>query len=199
MALAGTTKLEAINTILSIIGEAPINSLTGTLPLDGVLAKNILDEISREVQSAGWFFNTEHKVKLSKDTDNKIPLGSNVMRVDVDPHRYSRASINPIKRGLFLYDKVKHTFTFDDDLEASVVYYLEFTELPENVKRYITIRAGRVFADRVIGARDLHGYTAVDERNALAIIKQEETDTADYTVFDHPDTGNIVNRQKVVR
>jgi hypothetical protein len=198
MALAGTTQLEAINTILSIIGEAPINSLTGTLPLDGTLAVNILAEISREVQSAGWFFNTEHKVTLSKDTDSKIPLGANVMRVDVDHHRYSRASIDPIKRGLFLYNKVKHSFTFDDDLEASVVYYLEFTELPENVKRYITIRAGRVFADRVIGARDLHGYTALDERNALAIIKQEETDTADYNVFDHPDTGNIVNRLNVV-
>ena len=201
MTLAGTTELESVNTMLSMIGEAPVNSLTGTLPLDGTIAKNTLTEISREVQSAGWFFNTEHKVVLSKDTDNKIPLGTNVMRVDIDPNRYSRASIDVVKRGDFLYDKDDHTFVFTDydTLEASIVYYLEFNELPENVKRYITVRAGRIFADRVVGAKDLHGYTAIDERNALAVIKQEETDTADYTVFDHPDTGQIVNRQNVVR
>ncbi len=198
MALAGTTQLESINTMLSMIGEAPVNSITGTLPLDATIAINVLTETSREVQSCGWFFNTEHKVTLAKDTDNKIPLGTNVMRADIDANRYSRASLDVVKRGNWLYDKVDHTYVFDDSLEASIVYYLEFDVLPENVKRYITIRAGRIFADRVVGAKDLHGYTAVDEANALAIIKQEETDTADYNVFDHPDIGSIVNRQNVV-
>ncbi len=48
-----TTELEAVNTILSTIGESPVNSLTGTLPVDATTALNVLDEISREVQSAG--------------------------------------------------------------------------------------------------------------------------------------------------
>ena len=39
MTLAGTTELESVNTMLSMIGEAPVNSLTGTLPLDGTIAK----------------------------------------------------------------------------------------------------------------------------------------------------------------
>lgn len=61
-----TTELEAVNTILSTIGEAPLNTLTGSLPVDGTIAKNVLSEVAREVQSQGWHFNTHNKVTLSK-------------------------------------------------------------------------------------------------------------------------------------
>ena len=76
-----TTELEAVNTILSTIGEAPLNTLTGSLPVDGTTAKNVLSEINREVQSAGWHFNSHYKVDLSRDADNKIPIGTDVLRV----------------------------------------------------------------------------------------------------------------------
>ena len=33
--------------ILSTIGESPLNSLSGSLPVDGTVAKNVLSEISR--------------------------------------------------------------------------------------------------------------------------------------------------------
>ena len=84
MTLAGTTELESVNTMLSMIGEAPVNSLTGTLPLDGTIAKNTLTEINREVQSAGWHFNSRYEYTLSLDGDSKIPLANNIMRVDLD-------------------------------------------------------------------------------------------------------------------
>ena len=44
-----TTELEAVNTILSTIGEAPLSTLTGSLPVDGTMAKSVLNEINREV------------------------------------------------------------------------------------------------------------------------------------------------------
>ena len=53
-----TSELEAVNTILSATGEAPVNSLTGSLPIDATQALSLLKEISREVQSAGWHFFT---------------------------------------------------------------------------------------------------------------------------------------------
>ena len=34
MTVAASTELEAINIMLASIGEAPINTLTGTLPVD---------------------------------------------------------------------------------------------------------------------------------------------------------------------
>ena len=53
-----TTKLKAVNTLLSIIGEAPVNSLTPPLTGDTSLAESVLDEISTEVQGGGWSWNT---------------------------------------------------------------------------------------------------------------------------------------------
>ena len=46
MAVAATTELEAINIMLAAIAEAPINSLTGTLPVDAVTARSTLAEFN---------------------------------------------------------------------------------------------------------------------------------------------------------
>ena len=44
-----TTQLEAVNTMLGYIGEAPVNSISNTaeLPVSAANAVTILDEISR--------------------------------------------------------------------------------------------------------------------------------------------------------
>ena len=58
-----TTELEAVNIMLSVIGEAPVNTITGTNSVDVSVAKNVLDETSMSVQGMGWNFNT-HKNNL---------------------------------------------------------------------------------------------------------------------------------------
>ena len=194
MALANTTKLEAVNTMLHTISEQPVNTLTGTLPLDASLAKSTLDEINREVQSAGWKFNRRYKYTLSLDTNNKIPLAENIMRVDLDINKYSPTTYDVIKQGAYLYNLVENTFVFDKALEANVILYLDFTDLPENARRYITIRSARIFQDRTIGGNNLHKFTATDEFNALAVLRQEEAQTADHSIFNNYDTWNIINR-----
>ena len=50
-----TSELESINTILSAIGEAPVNSLTGSLPIDATQAQNLLKESSRNKYHASGF------------------------------------------------------------------------------------------------------------------------------------------------
>ena len=194
MVNSNTTELEAVNSMLSTIGEAPVNSITGTLPLDASLAKNTLTEINREVQSAGWHFNSRYKYTLSLDINSKIPLAENIMRVDLDINKYSPSTYDVIKQGSFLYNKVENTFTFDQALDANVILYLDFTELPENARRYITLRASRIFQDRTIGGNTLHKFTAIDEANSLALLKQEETQTGNHSIFNNYDTWNIINR-----
>lgn len=194
MALSGTTQLEAVNTLLHTIGEAPVNSLTGTLPIDATLALNTVNEISREVQSAGWHFNSFYKYTLSLDGDSKIPLADNIMRVDLDISQYPISTYDVIKRGSFLFNKQGNTFVFDKALDAKVILYLPFEELPENARRYITIRGARIFQDRTLGADVLHKFGQVDEANALALLKQEETDTGDTNIFNSYDTFNIISR-----
>ena len=66
MANATTTELEAVNIMLSSIGEAPVNSLSSGL-VDAELAQTTLHNVSREVQAAGWSFNTEYNRSYALD------------------------------------------------------------------------------------------------------------------------------------
>ena len=189
-----TTELEAVNTILSSIGEAPLNSLTGTLPVDGTTAKNVLDEICREVQSMGWHWNSHYKVDLSRDTDNKIPIGTDVLRVKLNT-KYDRSSYDVVQRDSYLYNLAKNEETFTQDFEDNdIVYLLDFSKIPEQAKRYITIRSARVFHDRTLGANTLHKFTSEDEARSLAVLRQAETETGEHNIFNSYLQSYTVNR-----
>ena len=189
-----TTELEAVNTILSTIGEAPLNTLTGSLPVDGTTAKNVLSEINREVQSAGWHFNSHYKVDLSRDADNKIPIGTDVLRVELNS-KYSKTSYDVAQRDNFLYNLAKNEETFDQDFtDNTIVYLLEFSKIPEQAKRYITIRSARVFHDRTLGANTLHKFSSEDEARALSVLRQAEAHTGDYNIFDSQLQNYTVSR-----
>jgi len=194
-----TSELEAVNVILSTIGESPLNTLSGSLPVDGTIAKNVLSEVSREVQSQGWHFNTHYKVTLSRDTDNKIPLATNIVRVELDPRKYSKGTYDIVQRNNFLYNLAKNEETFDTNFtEATVVYLLPFDEIPEQAKRYITIRSARIFHDRTLGANTIHKFSQEDEAKALSILKQAESHTGDYSIFDSPEQAYTVVRNNGV-
>ena len=179
-----TTELEAVNTILSTIGEAPLNSLTGSLPVDGTMAQNILDEINREVQSTGWHWNTHYKVDLSRDADNKIPVGTDVLRINLNT-KYDRSSYDIVQRDNYLYNLADNSEIFSQDFtETNVIYLLDFTKIPEQARRYVTIRSARVFHDRTLGANTIHKFSSEDEARSLAVMRQAEAHTSDHSIFD---------------
>tara|TARA_B100001564_G_scaffold317626_1_gene293740 strand:+ start:166 stop:774 length:609 start_codon:yes stop_codon:yes gene_type:complete len=181
MAVAATTELEAINIMLAAIGEAPINSLTDTLPVDARTAQNTLTEVDKEVQSEGWSFNTEIDVTLTRDGTNQINLPINVLRVDANIHQHP--TIDPIQRGLKLYDRQNNKYEFDADLICTVVYYRDFDEITEQARRYINIKAARVFVDRLVGDQGLRTYTQEDETRARAILTDSDYANADHNVL----------------
>ena len=59
MIVLPTTELEAVNVMLSNIGESPVNTLEDDNVIDATVARTILKSISREVQALGWNFNTD--------------------------------------------------------------------------------------------------------------------------------------------
>ena len=114
-----TTELQAVNTMLSVIGEAPVNAITGTTSVDVSVAKNILDETSLSVQTEGHNFNTHIKYVVSKDDDNKIPLPVNCVQADAsDDYRYQ----NLIIRDGFLYDMDNHTDIFTTTTNSNIKF-----------------------------------------------------------------------------
>jgi len=182
MTVAATTELESVNIMLAAIGEAPINSLTGTLPVDARLAQSTLTEVNKDVQSEGWSFNTEIDVTLTRDSVKKqIALPTDVLRVDPNIHQHT--TIDAIQRGLRLYDRLNNKFEFDEDLICTVVYLRTFDEIPEPARRYITIRSARIFVDRLVSDDGLRTYTQQDEVRARAILMETDLANGDHNVL----------------
>ena len=181
MTVAATTELESINIMLAAIGEAPINSLTGTLPVDARLAQQTLTEINKKVQMEGWSFNTEIDVTLTRDGSNQISLPANVLRVDANIHQHP--TIDPIQRGLKLYDRQNNKYEFDEDLICTVVYFRDFDEIPEPARHYMNIQAARKFVDRLVSDQSLRTYTEQDEKRARAILMETDLANGDHNIL----------------
>ncbi|BAQ94045.1 tail tubular protein A [uncultured phage_MedDCM-OCT-S28-C10] len=164
-----TTELQAINTMLSIIGEAPVSSITENIGSDVSIAKQILDESAVDIQSKGWNFNTEENYSLALDSDSKVPIPTNAVWVTARPGENDSKII--IRNG-FLYDKENKTFTFGEAQKVDMIILLPFDELPQFVRRYITTTAGRRFQARYLGSKELAGFTQQDEMDALLNCEQ---------------------------
>jgi hypothetical protein len=177
-----STRLEAVNTILSAAGEAPVSSLAGTTA-DAANADNILQETLVAVQSEGWHFNTEKDVPLVPASDKTITLPANTLKVDIDRYRYPN---EVAQRGLRLYDRTARSYTFTSPLSVEIVYALPWEELPEHARRYITLRAARIFHDRFIGSESAHTFTERDETQARLSLTSADLDASNTNLF----TGN---------
>ena len=182
--LAVTTELEAINTMLRAVGESPISDLDEPQLVTAVNAKSTLRRVSRAVQTRGWHFNTEKQFPFARDTDSKIPVGANVVRIDTDgPDRAKSVA----RRGKFLYDLDEHTFVFTADVKCEVTFVLSFEDIPEAARNFITVAAAREFQASDIGQDGLQfGFDEADEFLALAVLQEFEGEHGDYNIL----TGN---------
>ena len=182
MTVAATTELEAINIMLAAIGEAPVNSLTGQVPVDVRIAQSTLIEVNKRIQSEGWSFNTEIDVTLVRNqTTKQIELSTDILRIDANIHQHP--TIDPIQRGLKLYDRLNNRYEFDEDLICTVVYFRPFTELTEPARSYINIKAARVFVDRLVSDDGLRTYTLEDETRARAILMETDLSNGDHNIL----------------
>lgn len=182
--LSPTTELQAVNIMLSTIGESPINSLDGSSAVaDSTIAREVLKEVSIQVQEEGWHFNIEKNFLLTPTNTGEIFLPSNCIQCDSSGYDYQR---DVCVRGTRLYDREKHTYQFDAPIHVDMFLLLEFEELPQAARHYITIRSARVFQQRVVGSETLGNFTERDEMRARANLRKYEADTADYNIL----TGN---------
>lgn len=165
-----TSELAAVNTIIAAIGESPINSLDEQPTHDVTVALNTLREISGEVQSEGWNWNTEDDYPLVPNISKEIVVPANVIRV----HFREPDSRDVVLRGQRLYDRAGHTYKFDGTLSATITFLLPFEELPETARRYITLKALRIFQERTVGSGNLHDFHVQDEARARAALLAEE-------------------------
>lgn len=180
MALLAMTELEAVNIILQTIGEAEVTSIEDITIEDAQMALSTLRQVSREFQSAGWHFNTDYDYPLTVNVDNKIQYPVSAAHVDPMPDE----SKDLVKRGDFLYDRKNRTFTFDANttVDCTVVWLLDFEDMPQTAREYVTYRAARRFAKNVMGDEATVQYSLQDEQQARAAFIADEARRADHNM-----------------
>lgn len=181
------TELEAVNVLLTTIGEAPVNTLTGNQVTDVSIAQQVLNEVSREVQAQGWHFNTEQGVELSPNISGDIAIPADTARIDAQ-------DFNTVTRENKLFNLTDRTFTFASKIKVDIVYYQDFEVLPQQAKKYITTRAARIYSDRLLNSETIHKMTSRDEQRALIDLKEYEGDTGDYNMMDSYSVSRVLNR-----
>jgi hypothetical protein len=186
-----TTKLQAINQMLSGIGQAPVVSLDIANP-EIALAESILDSVNREVQGEGWHFNTEVNYPLTADVNGDIAVPQNVLQLS-DNKISNVQKYQTVLRDGKLYDKINHTFTFPAGatVKCDVVWFFNFEDLPQVFKDYITQRASRVFAGRALGSQEMVTFNAQDETLLRANCIAYDTDTSAVNIFGQENGQNF--------
>lgn len=181
--LTPTTELEAVNVCLANIGESPVSAITGNITVDAALARDLLRQVTREVQTHGFYWNTELNYKLIPNTADNLALPANVLSVDTTGDDKNK---DLVARGRILYDRVKHSYTFSEPVYVDIVVALSFEELPEIARRYIAVRAARIYQERVMGNGSISNFNTSDEDMARAALLAENMEIEDNNMM----TGN---------
>ena len=190
--IAPTTELEAVNACLMNIGESPVSSITGQISVDASTALAMVRNTTREIQAHGFYWNSEIGYKLVPNHENKLQLPTNTLKVDTTGDDITK---DLVARGRYLYDRVNHTYTFTDPVIVELIVALNFEEMPEAARRYVTVRSSRIYQERVMATPTLSSFNTVDEDFARAQLLAENISVEDNNMLtDSLSTFSILAR-----
>ena len=182
-----STELDAVNSILMSVGESPVNTLTVQSP-EVAIAQKTLQQVCREIQAEGWSYNTENDYPIDLDTNNQCIIPNNILQLDLNIFQHGkdydvvRRSDNGVMK---VYDKKNHSFTFQNvsKLYFDIVWMIDFEDLPQAFKDYITTRASRIASNRMVNNPQSAKLLEQDEAGLRALALEYETKQGDYNIF----------------
>lgn len=188
------TTLDAVNEMITSIGLSPVNTLSVQGIKDVAVAQRTLHNVSRKVQSKGWWFNVDRDFPLLPEEGTyhiKVPEDAIGIRCE-DRGR------NLVERKRLLYDLDRNSYNFENqnNLKFRIVRFLDFEDIPQTARDYIAMRAIRVFQARAVGSPVLKTYTDQDEALAYAELLREHLKGSNTNMFRRPSmTNRILHRR----
>lgn len=189
---AASTELDAVNQILSSVGQAPVTTLDLQNP-EVAIVLTTLREVSKQVQTEGWMFNQERSYTLKPDsTTEEILYPTNALQIDTNVNEH-RDDYDVVRRGNKLYDRLHHTFKFKKDLKVDITWLYEFDDVPAAIQNYITARAARMSAIKTVGEAQLTQLLQEQELLTRAAAVEYDCNQGEYTIFGWRDGENYYN------
>jgi hypothetical protein len=176
-----TNEMTAVNILLDIIGEMPVNHIEGSTNADVIRARRNIAEASRSIQVKGWHFNTNRNVTLTTADDGTISLPTNVLTFDA-----TRPTDDYVVREGKVFDRINGSFDIGINVVADLTVLLDFENLPEPARQYITMVAGRRFSNRTAPDRLVYSFVKEDENEARATFMDWDISSADHNVLRDP-------------
>ena len=202
-----STELDAVNSILMSVGESPVNTLTVQSP-EVAIAQKTLRQVCREIQAEGWSYNTENEYPIELDTNNQCIIPNNILQLDLNIFQHGK-DYDVVRRSdnvvLKVYDKKGHTFTFENcsKLFFDIIWMLDFEDLPQVFKDYITTRASRIASNRMVNSQPSARLLESDEAAARAAAVEYENKQGDHNIFNdyqyQQDANTVYRPFKVLR
>jgi hypothetical protein len=184
-----TTQLQAVNTMLTAIGQAPITGLDQANP-EIATATLILSTVQSEVLGEGWNFNSEKGYKLLADGSGNLVVPPGILNLSVNQED-SQFRVRAVQRSGKLYDTLTHSFNCGAGATISldVVWDYLFEDIPVVFQNYIVQRAARVFAGRTLGSDKLVVFNSQDEQILRAACLSYDCTTGRHNVLVQGDKG----------
>ena len=180
-------ELPAVNEILASVGQAPVTTLDQTNP-DVAIAYDTLLNVSREVQSEGWTFNTEEYYPMTPDANGEIVIANNILQIDL--HDEKDNQYESVRRSGKLYEKINHTYDWTTltgwtTVRCDIVWFFDWVDLPRPIQDYIVAKASTVVSTRIVGDPQQFRILQAKELDNRAKAMEYECNQGDYTFFGH--------------
>jgi len=192
---AHMTELKAVNQMLRSISEQPVSQL-GSGQIDSDNAEEVLEEVSRRIQSQGWHANARRGVVLPVNASFQFAVGTNVLKVDTVNPTSPRRTASPkpsayydvaLRRSIddtkwILYDVDNDTETWASGpatLTVDIIEFLPFQHLPVYLQAYIYKAAAHEFQKSTVASQILFQFTQEEVEYTMVYAVQCDSEMED--------------------
>ena len=162
------TELDAINRMLAVIGEAPIDTLSSIQIneiTDSALARRTLAEVNRDVQSEGWSWNTDESVEVGATAQGGSSFHPRCRLGSALRSTATVSTCNGLKIGTGRSRPMPLLMTLAVS-STSPSSSAGLGSAAHQAQEYISIRAARIYSDRFTNSTVIFSYTSGDETYA---------------------------------
>lgn len=183
------TELEVINSVLSVAGDNPIQSLDEDYQPVFII-RQMLNNISRDMQTKNYWFNTDYAVEFKPNTLTElITLPANLISFEPEDTRF-------IARGSRVYNRVDRTYIITENICADISIHLPFDELPQVARKYIQTMCRLQYNNEYFGETSVKQDLLRAVVSAEAALQKKNIENENINVLDNSKVFNIAFKNR---